>query len=134
MRTIAAVVGIAALSALSFLARPTPASAPLSFRADGPGRQRAVQYISRPEYPWAKLREQYPGRYESPVSPVPDPDGWFHVRIVVAGRAVRVFVDRGTTPTLMVDTLTGPRGGMVGLWVGNGSGGDFANLRIAPAD
>lgn len=107
---------------------------PFNFRADGPGRERAVQYVSHPDHPWARLREEHPGRYENPISPVPDPDGWFRARIVVEDRTVQVFVDDAREPTLTVDTITDARGSMVGLWVGNGSGGEFANLRIAPAE
>jgi hypothetical protein len=107
---------------------------PFNFRAEPPGRDRAVQYISHPEYPWARLREEHPGQYERAVSPVPDPDGWFHARVVVSDRTVRVFVNEASAPTMTVDTLTPSRGGMVGLWVGNGSSGDFANLRVTPAD
>ena len=74
------------------------------------------------------------GQYENAISPVPDPDGWFRARIVLDGRSVSVFVDDATVPTLTVDALTKPRGGMVGLWLVNGSSGDFANLRLLPKD
>jgi ssDNA-binding replication factor A large subunit len=70
--------------------------------------------------------------YEQPVKPVPDPNGWFHVRVVVAGSQVRVFVNDATEPSLVVNRLSERTKGLVGLWVGNNSGGDFANLRIRP--
>lgn len=105
---------------------------PFNFRAGEPGRQRAVQYISQPDYPWAKLRKEHPGQYESAISPVPEPDGWFRARIVIEGQTIRTFVDDTPTPTLTVRAMTQSRGGMVGFWVGNGSGGDFANLRVTP--
>jgi len=44
-----------------------------------------------------------------------------------------VYVEHAATPSLAVNTLAGRKTGLVGLWVGNGSGGDFANLTIAPA-
>jgi hypothetical protein len=99
---------------------------------DLPRRARAVQYISQPEFTWEKLRAQFPGKYENAVNPVPDPDGWFHARIVVAGRQVSVFVNDAAEPTLVVTELSERRGGLIGLWVGNGSAGDFANLKITP--
>ena len=94
---------------------------------------RAVQYISHPDHPWQKLRAAKPGQYERPVKPVPDPNGWFHARVVVASPKVSVFVDDGKEPCLTVDQLSDRKKGMVGIWVGNTSGGDFANFRIVPA-
>jgi hypothetical protein len=107
---------------------------PFNFQAAEPGRERAVQYASHPDYPWARLRSEHPGRYEDAVSPAPDPDGWFRARLVVQGSTVRVFVNDAKMPTLAVTTLAEPRRGRVGLWVGNGSGGDFANLRVMGRD
>jgi len=106
---------------------------PFNFRAaDSARRVHAVQYISHPTHTWQKLRAEHPGAYERSVDPVPDPNGWFHVRIVVAGPQVRVFVADATTPSLVVDRLSERKEGLVGFWVGNTSSGDFANLRIAP--
>jgi len=99
---------------------------------DASRRSRAVQYVSMPQFGWEKLRNDSPGKYEAAVNPVPDPDDWFHARIVVADRKVSVFVNDATEPCLIVAELTERRGGMIGLWVGNGSAGDFANLRLAP--
>ena len=94
-------------------------------------RSRAVQYVSMPDYPWEKLRETSPGKYENKVYPVPNPDGWFHAKITVNGKRVAVFVDNATTPCLEVEKLTNSSKGGVALWVGNNSGGSFANLTIS---
>jgi hypothetical protein len=93
-------------------------------------RVRAVQYISMPQFTWERLRADSPGKYEAAVNPVPDPDGWFHARIVVGGRKVSVYVDGAAAPSLVVTQLSDRRGGLVGLWVGNGSDGAFANLKV----
>ena len=107
---------------------------PFNFRAEDPARRlRAVQYISHPTYTWQKLRAEHPGRYEQPVSPVPDPNAWFHVRVVIASPKVSVFVNDAREPSLVVDQLSDRKKGLVGIWVGNNSGGDFANLTIIPA-
>lgn len=104
---------------------------PFNFRAEDPARRvRAVQYISHPTFTWQKLRSEQPGKYEKAVNPVPDPNAWFHVRVVVASPKVSVFVAEAKEPSLVVDQLSDRKKGLVGLWVGNGSGGDFANLRI----
>jgi hypothetical protein len=106
---------------------------PFNFRAEDPLRKiHAVQYISMPTFNWQKLRTEHPGKYEKGVSPVPDPNGWFHARIVVASPMVRVFVDTAREPSLVVTQLSQRRRGMVGVWVDN-FGGDFANLAIVPA-
>jgi hypothetical protein len=104
---------------------------PFNFSTDDSARHaHAVQYVSHPTYPWQKLRAEHPGEYEKPVTPAPDPSGWFHVRVVVASPKVSVFVADAKEPSLVVSQLSNRHGGRVGLWVGNGSDGDFANLRI----
>jgi hypothetical protein len=106
---------------------------PFNFRAQDPERRaHAVQYVFEPTYPWQRLRTEHPGVYEQPVNPVPDPNGWFHVRVVVTDAKVSVFVADATAPSLVVQRLSDRTKGLVGLWVGNNSSGDFANLRIRP--
>lgn len=107
---------------------------PFNFRAEDPARRiRAVQYISHPTYTWQKLRAEQPGKYEQAVNPVPDPNAWFHVHVVVARPKVSVLVDDAKEPSLVVNQLSDRKQGLVGLWVGNNSSGDFANLKIVPA-
>jgi len=106
---------------------------PFNFRtADSVRHSHAVQYISHPSDTWQKLRAERPGIFEQPVSPVPDPNAWFHARVVVAGPQVSVFVGDAKQPSLVVTRLSDRASGLVGLWVGNGSGGDFADFRIIP--
>ena len=107
---------------------------PFNFKTDDQARVlRAVQYISHPAHPWQKLRAEHPNQYEKPVKPVPDPNGWFRARVVVASPKVSVFVDGATEPCLTVTQLSDRKKGLVGIWVGNTSGGDFANFKIVPA-
>ncbi len=104
---------------------------PFNFRTpDSTRHSHAVQYISHPTYTWQKLRAERPGSFEQPVSPAPDPNAWFHVRVVVASPKVSVFVGDAKQPSLLVDQLNDRTKGLVGLWVGNNSDGDFANLTI----
>jgi len=106
---------------------------PFNFRSDDAARRlRAVQYISHPAHPWQTLREQHPGVYEKPVAPPPDPDAWFHVTVRVEPTTVKVFVDGAASPALEVTRLTDRATGWVGIWVGNGAPGDFANVTITP--
>ncbi len=107
---------------------------PFNFKhEDAVRRSHAVQYVSHPAHTWSKLRSEYPLKYEQPVNPVPDPDAWFHARIVVANGKVSVFVNEATEPSLVVNKLNYRTEGMIGLWVGTTSGGDFANLKITPS-
>ncbi len=99
---------------------------PESFRVHG------VQYVAWPVHTWEKLRQETPGRYESAVKPIPDPSGWFHARVEVTKRKVRVWVDGAKEPCLVVDRLTGRERGKVGLWVDSHDGA-FRNLKIVPA-
>jgi hypothetical protein len=107
---------------------------PFNFRNPDPSRSNhAVQYVSHPEFTWQRLRAEKPEQYEKSVRPVPDPNGWFHVRIVIASPKVSVYVEGAAEPCLAVEKLNDRREGRFGLMVGNGSGGDFANLKIIPA-
>ncbi len=104
---------------------------PFNFRATDPARHNhAVQYVSHPQWPWQKLRSERPEQYEKAVVPEPDGDEWFHARIVVERPKVTVFVHGASKPCLVVDELSDRAHGSLGLWVGEGSGGHFANLRV----
>src|SRR5207237_2829437 len=98
--------------------------------ADSTRHSHAVQYASHPQWPWQRLRAEHPGQYERALVPAPDGDEWFHARIVVARPKVSVFVNGATQPNLVVNELSDRAHGSIGLWVGEGSGGQFANLRI----
>jgi hypothetical protein len=95
-------------------------------------RPRSVQYVSMPEHPWEKLRENFPGKYENRVSPVPDPSGWFHAKITVAGKSIKVYVNNSPKPSLEVESLGQFTSGQIGLWAGPLSDPSFANLEITP--
>jgi hypothetical protein len=102
---------------------------PFRFRsADAVDRSHAVQYIAWPEHTWEALRARAPGVYESAITPVPDPAGWFHARIEVGRATVKVFVDGAERPTLVVNRLRSASGG-VGLWVDSQEGW-FAALEL----
>ncbi|HEX9109121.1 MAG TPA: hypothetical protein VF832_17865 [Longimicrobiales bacterium] len=107
---------------------------PFNFRAPTPEqRSHAVQYISAPLYHWEVLRTTHPGEYEKPIEPPPDGDSWVHLRILLEKPQVRVYVNGAAEPSLIVNELSERSGGAVGLWVGPGVGGYFANVKITPA-
>jgi hypothetical protein len=108
---------------------------PFNFKSDDPVRRaHSVQYISSPDYGWPKLRNDFPGKYENTVSPVPGPDDWFHVKIVVDGKKISTFVNHSSQPSLQVEKLSNTTNGGIALWMGNNSGGSFANLSITQSN
>jgi hypothetical protein len=107
---------------------------PFNFVGDNDlSRSHMVQYISHPEYTWARLREEHTDVYENPLANPPDPDRFFRARIEISKPEIRVYVGEETEPCLVVEELTDRTGGRVGLWMGNGSDGSFAELVIRPA-
>jgi hypothetical protein len=107
---------------------------PFNFRNPDPiGHQHAVQYMAAPDYDWPRLRQEFPEEFENPVDAALDPTAWVPLKIVVRAQRVQIYAGTGTSPALEVRKLGTLSRGMIGLWVGNNSDGDFANLRITPA-
>jgi hypothetical protein len=107
---------------------------PFNFRATDPARhQHAVQYIAVPEFDWPRLRQEFPEEFENPVDASVSPTDWIPLRVVIKAQAIQIYVGPGSAPTLEVRKLGRQARGMVGLWVGNTSDGDFANLRLTAA-
>ena len=106
---------------------------PTNGRADDQERRNhTAQYISHPNFPWFKLREQTPSKYESYVDI--QPAEWIHVKIDVNGDKAKLFVNGNSQPTLIVNDLkTGASGkGPVALWMEGTTIAHFANLKITP--
>lgn len=107
---------------------------PFNFRSTDPMRhQHAVQYIALPDFDWPRLRKEFPEEFENPVDKSIEPTGWTPVKVVVKEKSIDIFVGGVKTPTLEVRRLGANDRGAVGVWAGNGSDGDYANLRITPA-
>ena len=88
-------------------------------------RNHSTQYIAHPDYPWYRLREGSPGRYESYADLVAGE--WTPIRIVVSGSQALLYVNRGEQPCLVVNDLKlGRAAGQIALWIGGGTEGDFS--------
>jgi hypothetical protein len=105
---------------------------PTNGRADDQVRRnRAVQYVSEPEFPWERLRQESPGVYESRADL--EPGAWTRLRVEVAGTTARVFVGDGAEPVLVVNDLKGgARAGRVALWAHVQTDAYFGAVRVLP--
>ena len=65
------------------------------------------------------------------TGPAVVPTDWVPLRVVVNSKSVQIFVGNATAPALEVRKLGSLDHGAIGLWVGNNSDGDFANLRVS---
>ena len=109
-----------------FYLRPTNGRADDQLR-----RNHSTQYISFPDWPWQRTRQETPGLYESYADL--EPGVWTKVKIVVAGAKARLYVNGAGQPCLIVNDLKlPPAKGAIGLWTGPGTDGYFANLRVTP--
>jgi len=109
-----------------FYLRPTNGRAEDQLR-----RNHSTQYVSHPDFPWNRLRQESPGAYESYVDLVPGE--WTRVRITVSGREGRLYVHGAEQPSLIVkDLKRGATEGALALWIGPGTEAHFSGLRVAP--
>jgi hypothetical protein len=103
---------------------------PFNFNNPDPARRaHALQYMSLPDSPWPKLRENSPGKYEAELNPAPAAEDWVRVTLAIEGRELAVFINEAKAPSLRVTLLNDRLGGKIGLWVGGTSEGWFRNLR-----
>jgi len=108
----------------AFYLRPTNGRA-----QDQARRNHSAQYISTPEFPWERLRKEFPEKYESYVDL--ESGAWTKVRIEVDGVKAQLFVHGNSQPTLIVNDLKmGLAKGAVALWLGPGTEAHFRNLKI----
>jgi hypothetical protein len=103
---------------------------PTNGRADDQVRRNhSTQYSSHPDFDFAQSRKEAPEKYESYVDL--QPGVWTKYKIEIEGRKARLFVHGSEQPCLIVNDLKmEPREGRVALWVGPGTEGYFANLKI----
>ena len=97
-------------------------------------RIHTMQYFSYPGYTFAYFRERGIADYEAKADI--EMDEWIHIRAEVAGAGARFYVDDMEAPALVVDEMFGGadlRGG-VGLYVDNGTEGNFKNFKVTCED
>jgi hypothetical protein len=105
---------------------------PTNGRADDQERRNhSAQYIHHPEYPWFRLREETPSKYESYVDL--QPATWTKVKIVVEGEKARLYLHGNEQPTLVInDVKSGPDGkGAVALWFEGSTIAHYSDLKVS---
>jgi len=92
-------------------------------------RNHSAQYASQPDFPWNRLRDENPGKYESYVDLAAG--AWTRMKVQVAGTTARLYVNGAREPCLIVNDLKlGPAHGSVALWVGSDTVAYFSNLTV----
>lgn len=112
----------------AFYLRPTNGRANDQVR-----RNHSAQYIAHPDWPWFRLRQESPKKYESYVDLVPG--AWTRIRIEVRGDTARLYVHGQEQPTLIVnDVKSGSQArGAVALWIDAGTVAHFRDVRVSPS-
>ena len=94
-------------------------------------RNHSTQYSAHPDFPFSRMRKEFPEKYESYVDL--EYGAWTRMRIDVEGATARLFVHEAPQPALVVtDLKLGDSTGGVALWIGSGTEGFFSNLRVTP--
>lgn len=92
-------------------------------------RNHACQYASQPNFGWKKLRDEFPGVYESYVDL--EVDAWTKMRLEIRAMKLRLFVNDAAQPCLVVNDLKlGEVSGGIALWIDTQTRAFFRNLQI----
>ena len=114
----------AAASFEAFYLRPTNGRSDDQLR-----RNHSTQYISHPDFPWYRLRDESPGVYESYTDLLPAV--WISIKIIVSGERAALYVNKSEQPCLIVNDLKlGYTHGEIALWIGGGTEAYFSTRLI----
>jgi hypothetical protein len=107
--------------------RPTNSTAPDQVR-----RNHTIQYAAYPDFRFDLLRKKWPEKYETYADIATG--RWIHLRLVVEGSTLRLYLDGAPRPAFIVDDmkLAPTQRGGVGVWIESGTVAHFKNLRITP--
>lgn len=100
----------------------------LYFRPASSGTINAVQYMpaKKDEFDWWDYEaDKYQAKATLPAKT------WFHVKVVVKGRQLTVYVDHQAKPSMVRNDLDpGFKSGFAGVWFGNSAACAYKNLTI----
>ncbi|MDB4920128.1 hypothetical protein [Mucilaginibacter sp.] len=104
----------------------------LYFRPGSSGTINAVQYMpeKKAEFNWWDYEaDKYQAKAILPLT------AWFHVKAIVKGREISVFVNNQPKPVMFYKDLDPAlKTGSVGFWLGNCSLGAYKNLVVNSSD
>jgi hypothetical protein len=96
-------------------------------------RNHSVQYVSHPDHPWHRLRQENSGAYETYVDLLPG--RWTKIKIEVKGKQAKLYVHNAKQPTLIVNDLKlGEKEGGIALWLHPSTLAHFRNLIVTNKD
>lgn len=98
------------------------------FRPLSSGTINAIQYMpeKKAEFNWWDYEAD---KYQA--SAILPANGWFHVKVIVIGRKMEVYVNNAAKPAMVYTSLDPTlKIGSVGYWHGNSSLGAYRNLTI----
>jgi len=104
---------------------------PTNGRADDQlRRNHSTQYFSYPDYPFARLRKEAEGKYESYADM--GLNEWIKMKIVVQHAQAKLYLNDNPQPVLIVNDLKlGAEGsGAIGLWVDSGTDAFFRDIKV----
>jgi hypothetical protein len=95
-------------------------------------RNHSVQYCASPAFGWYELRRAWPWVYEAYADI--ERDAWTHLKIDVAGRTAKIYLNGSARPALVVDGMKGEDlRGAVALFGFQNEESYFSNVRITNA-
>ena len=100
----------------------------LYFRPGSSGTINAIQYMpeKKAEFNWWDYEsEKYQAKATLPLT------AWFHVKVIVKGRTLTLFVNNQPKPVMTYNALDPDlKTGSVGFWLGNSASGAYKNLIV----
>jgi hypothetical protein len=113
---------------LAFRIKDTHHYETVYFRPESSGTINAVQYMPEKKFDynwWDYEKDKYQAKATLPLH------GWFHVKVVVKGSKLTVFVNRQPIPVFVYNNLDSSfKSGSVGFWLGNCQVGAYKNLVV----
>ena len=94
-------------------------------------RNHTTQYIAHPEFPWYRMRKEFPELYESYADLVPG--DWTKLKIEVAGTTAKLYLHDNDQPCLIVNDLKHEeKAGKIALWLHSSTLARYRNLVVKP--
>lgn len=125
---IASPSGKAGFVGLAFRIRDAHHYETLYFRPGSSGTINAVQYMpeKKSEFNWWNYEaDKYQAKATLPLM------AWFHVKAIVSGRKLSVFINNQPKPVMVYTDLDPTlKSGSVGFWLGNCTSGAYKNLVV----